>query len=106
MVGDAHTAMEAGSLVFPADSWRGFPFLCTLPVAFRRGCRSCEEAVTNCCEGPLPSLSSATGMLAEGMGLEWSCASTQMGAPLTFTKPIKYLQGVARKKREERRHVT
>lgn len=69
--------MEAGSLVFPVDSWRGFPFLCAFPVAFMSVCRSCEEAVRDCCEGPLPSLSSGAGMLAGGMGLEWSCASTQ-----------------------------
>ena len=72
MVGDAHTTMEAGSFVFPVDSWRGLPFLCTLPVALVRVCRSCEE-----CEGPSPSLSSATGMLAGGMVLEWTCASPQ-----------------------------
>lgn len=76
-MGDAHTTMEAGGLVFPVDSWRGFPFLFTSPAAFMSVCRRREEVVRHCCEGSLPSFSSARGMLAGGMGLEWSCVSTR-----------------------------
>lgn len=79
MVDDAHTTMEVGSLTFQYIA--GGVSHSTKPFQLH-SCESAEavKKLRGCHEGPLPPLSSARGMLTEGMELEWNCASKAKNA--------------------------